>query len=187
MYGNCSCVREAWDSNHFNFSEASVKRNLLSLSKPISAEDINTAQASLYGSPISGASEGWCPVNCDGDITTYMMGMSVIGIFFASGKIGSALLSLRCVDIQDKPLSMVRKHFLYYCVILILCTNDFQAFNVVLLSLFGMPAPIVYGAMVDNTCIIWQESCDGGTGNCLLYDTVKLRMTLMLTTGAHGL
>ena len=62
--------------------------------------------------------------------------------------------------------------------------NYFQAFNVVLLSLLAMlPSPIVYGAIIDNTCILWQESCDGGTGNCLLYDTEKLRMTLMLTTG----
>ena len=63
-----------------------------------------------------------------------------------------------------------------------------QAFNVVLLSLLAMlPSPIVYGGIIDNTCILWQETCDGGTGNCLLYDTVKLRLTLMITTGKYGL
>ena len=63
-----------------------------------------------------------------------------------------------------------------------------QAFNVVLLSLLAMlPSPIVYGGIIDNTCILWQETCDGGTGNCLLYDTVKLRLTLMITTGKFGL
>ena len=58
----------------------------------------------------------------------------------------------------------------------------------VLLSLLAMlPSPIVYGGIIDNTCILWQETCDGGTGNCLLYDTVKLRLTLMITTGKYDL
>ncbi len=57
-----------------------------------------------------------------------------------------------------------------------------MAFNVVFLSLFAMlPAPMVYGAIIDGTCVLWQREC-GETTNCLLYDTVKLRRTLMLTT-----
>ena len=32
-----------------------------------------------------------------------------------------------------------------------------MAFNVVFMSLFAMlPAPMVYGAIIDNTCILWQ-------------------------------
>ena len=34
-----------------------------------------------------------------------------------------------------------------------------MAFNVVFMSLFAMlPAPMVYGAIIDNTCILWQAS-----------------------------
>ena len=88
--------------------------------------------------------------------------------------------SFRCIDVQDKALSM--------------------AFNVVFLSLLAMlPGPMVYGAIIDNTCILWQDEC-GETTNCLLYDTVRkqkmksiaafhhfyhqvrLRQALMLTT-----
>ena len=33
-----------------------------------------------------------------------------------------------------------------------------MAFNVVFMSLFAMlPAPIVYGAIIDNTCVLWQS------------------------------
>ncbi len=57
-----------------------------------------------------------------------------------------------------------------------------MAFNMVFLSLFAMlPSPMVYGAIIDNTCVLWQREC-GETTNCLLYDSVKLRRTLMLTT-----
>ena len=57
-----------------------------------------------------------------------------------------------------------------------------MAFNVVFMSLFAMlPSPMVYGAIIDNTCILWQEEC-GETTNCLLYSTEDLRKALMLTT-----
>ena len=67
------------------------------------------------------------------------------------------------MDVQDKSLSI--------------------AFNVVLLSLFAMlPSPIIYGKIIDGACILWQNICGGETGNCLTYDTVKLRTRYMFTT-----
>ena len=72
------------------------------------------------------------------------------------------LVALRCIDVRDKALSM--------------------AFNMVFISLFAMlPAPIVYGAIIDNTCILWQEEC-GETSNCLLYDMDDFRKAVLLTT-----
>ena len=54
----------------------------------------------------------------------------------------------------------------------------------VALSLLAMlPSPMIFGAIIDNTCILWQEEC-GQTTNCLLYDTDRLRRVLMLTTAA---
>ena len=46
-----------------------------------------------------------------------------------------------------------------------------------------LPSPMIFGAIIDNTCILWQEEC-GETTNCLLYDTDRLRRVLMLTTAA---
>merc|ERR1719206_826555 len=43
------------------------------------------------------------------------------------------------------------------------------------------PSPIIFGSIIDNTCLLWQEEC-GETTNCLLYDTDALRQALMLTT-----
>lgn len=56
-------------------------------------------------------------------------------------------------------------------------------FNVVFMSLLAMlPSPIIFGAIIDKTCILWQEEC-GETTNCLLYDTIRLREVIMFTTG----
>jgi len=33
-----------------------------------------------------------------------------------------------------------------------------------------IPAPMVFGALIDETCILWQESCHEENGACLVYD-----------------
>lgn len=33
-----------------------------------------------------------------------------------------------------------------------------------------IPAPMVFGALIDETCILWQESCYEEDGACLVYD-----------------
>ena len=47
-----------------------------------------------------------------------------------------------------------------------------------------LPSPIIYGKIIDGACILWQDACDGDTGNCLSYDTVELRRRYMFTTAA---
>ena len=57
-----------------------------------------------------------------------------------------------------------------------------MAFNVAFLSLFAMlPAPLIYGHLIDTTCDQWQFEC-GETTNCVLYDADRLRKILMYTT-----
>lgn len=42
-------------------------------------------------------------------------------------------------------------------------------------SLFGnVPCPIIYGAVIDSTCLIWETICDK-QGACSLYDPDAFR------------
>ncbi|KAK7491737.1 hypothetical protein BaRGS_00016993 [Batillaria attramentaria] len=44
-----------------------------------------------------------------------------------------------------------------------------------IMSLIGfIPAPIVYGAVIDTACVLWSSTC-GKTGACALYDVNRLR------------
>ncbi|UYV61527.1 hypothetical protein LAZ67_1005171 [Cordylochernes scorpioides] len=43
-----------------------------------------------------------------------------------------------------------------------------------------IPYPLVFGALTDAACLVWEEKC-GETGNCWLYDSDKFRYYL------HGL
>ena len=38
-----------------------------------------------------------------------------------------------------------------------------------------MPYPLIFGAIVDSTCKIWENTC-GKKGNCWLYDIDKFRV-----------
>ena len=52
-------------------------------------------------------------------------------------RVGNVLVALRCVEVRDKSLSF--------------------GFQTVFMSLFAMlPSPIIYGAIIDNTCLLWQ-------------------------------
>ncbi|XP_075974203.1 organic anion transporting polypeptide 30B [Anticarsia gemmatalis] len=47
----------------------------------------------------------------------------------------------------------------------------------VIFRLFGyIPAPIVFGNLIDSTCLLWKQSCSGEKGGrCLLYDIEQFR------------
>uniref|UniRef100_A0ABD2X182 Uncharacterized protein n=2 Tax=Trichogramma TaxID=7490 RepID=A0ABD2X182_9HYME len=51
------------------------------------------------------------------------------------------------------------------------------------IGLFGnVPCPIVYGAVVDSACLVWEYAC-GEKGACWLYDSQVFRMFFHGTTG----
>ncbi|XP_070533602.1 solute carrier organic anion transporter family member 4C1-like [Ptychodera flava] len=51
--------------------------------------------------------------------------------------------------------------------------------SVCLRALGTIPGPIIVGAVVDSTCLLWQESCDQ-TGSCWLYDSFQLGLRFLI-------
>ena len=47
----------------------------------------------------------------------------------------------------------------------------------VIFRLFGyIPSPIIFGSVIDSTCLVWKSTCEGAVGGrCLLYDIVMFR------------
>ena len=37
-------------------------------------------------------------------------------------------------------------------------------------------SPIIFGNLVDSTCLLWKETCSGADGRCLLYDLDMFRL-----------
>ena len=47
------------------------------------------------------------------------------------------------------------------------------------LCMFGsMPGPVMFGAFIDKTCILWEETCSG-RGSCLEYNNELLSYLLV--------
>ena len=42
-----------------------------------------------------------------------------------------------------------------------------------------VPGPIVFGALVDRACLLWEDECDGSR-NCWLYDNSQLTYYLVV-------
>lgn len=46
----------------------------------------------------------------------------------------------------------------------------------VIFRLFGyIPAPILFGNLIDSTCLFWKSTCGETGGRCLLYDIEQFR------------
>ncbi len=164
VYDDCSCAEAAWRETNSSLSDQWIKNDHMYGWDHPDDVSVQMARDKVAGDPITQATEGWCDVDCGDIFRTFMITMFVLSVFGSMGRIGNVLVALRCISVEDKSLSM--------------------AFNVVFMSLFAMlPAPMVYGAIIDNTCILWQEEC-GETTNCIIYSLDRLRLALMITTAA---
>ncbi|KZC13677.1 PREDICTED: solute carrier organic anion transporter family member 3A1 [Dufourea novaeangliae] len=105
---------------------------------------------------------GYCELQCS-NFWVYMVLFSVFVFIHSTSEVGSMLLILRCVDPRDKAMALGLIQFA--------------------IGLFGnVPCPIVYGAVVDSACLVWEYAC-GERGACWLYDSNVFRMFYHGTTG----
>ncbi|XP_067010749.2 solute carrier organic anion transporter family member 74D [Anabrus simplex] len=106
--------------------------------------------------PSSSLISGACPSDC---WTVYMifLGMMVcMHLFGSTGKVGNILISYRCVRKEDKSFA--------------------QGLALLMVSLLAfIPGPIIYGQIIDSTCLVWDDTCKQ-KGNCWLYDKEIFRL-----------
>lgn len=98
---------------------------------------------------------GFCPLECN-NLVWYIVVFSAFVLIHSTSEVGSMLLTLRCVESNDKALALGLIQFA--------------------IGLFGnVPCPIIYGAVVDSACLFWEDNC-GEPGACRIYDPAKFRM-----------
>lgn len=108
---------------------------------------------------------GTCPVDCSGSFTALICTFVVFAIIGSTTRIPNFLLSLRSIDLKDKSASLT--------------------LSVSFLSLFAfLPSPLIYGALLDKTCVLWDKTKCGETTHCLIYDTDAMRNILAFMPAA---
>ncbi|CAN7989027.1 unnamed protein product [Ixodes hexagonus] len=98
--------------------------------------------------------DGFCEFPC-GNLYLLVILVSIGKLIGQLPRVGGMLVTLRCVDPADKGIAMG---------LMGLCFN----------LLAAIPYPLIYSAIFDATCLIWEER-GGRRGNCWFYDVDKLR------------
>ncbi|GBL94497.1 Solute carrier organic anion transporter family member 5A1 [Araneus ventricosus] len=112
----------------------------------------------VSGAIITGdASKSYCGFECQW-LITFIVVLSLGKLVSSTARVANALVTLRCVDPEDKSLAL-------------------GALSGVFSLLAFIPYPLIYGALTDASCLVWEESC-GKTGNCWIYDADKFRFLL---------
>lgn len=50
---------------------------------------------------------------------------------------------------------------------------------IVIRCLGGIPGPIVFGAVVDLSCTLWQSTCEEEQGSCYFYNNMNMSYYIM--------
>ncbi|XP_010791996.1 solute carrier organic anion transporter family member 1C1-like [Notothenia coriiceps] len=114
---------------------------------------------------------GQCPriSNC-GYIFKIYMSLSVLGSFIsACGGTPGYVVLLRSIQPDLKSLALGMQ-------------------TLIVRTLGGIPPPIYFGALIDQTCLKWGSKQCGGRGACRIYDADAFRITFLgLITGLYFL
>ncbi|CAB0005693.1 unnamed protein product [Nesidiocoris tenuis] len=101
---------------------------------------------------------GPCPADCSSQFHIFLVIICILKFVGATGRATNFLVALRCIDEKDKAASM-------------------GLGSTLMSSLAFIPSPIIFGYIIDTTCLVWGKTCSG-KGNCWLYNAGQLRYVL---------
>lgn len=93
---------------------------------------------------------------CEERFGRFFMHQAFGAVFGGLGVVPGMLIVLRAVPPEHRSVSL--------------------GFNGFLVSLLAtLPSPIIWGKIIDMSCLLWKKSCDS-SGSCSVYDTDELRV-----------
>lgn len=104
---------------------------------------------------------GFCDFSCE-NVFVLVLIVSLGSLISQLSRVGSTLITLRCVDPADKGIAV-------------------GMLAGVVNFLGAIPYPLIYTAIFDATCLVWEDR-GGHRGNCSFYDADKLRIVYHAVT-----
>lgn len=161
QFGNCSCL-PLDESSHIeaHFDHFSSSRAF------ILEQQMYETDSQPLPQVFDKVKAGPCTGNCNRPYLLFTVLSCVIQTLGCSGRIGNVLVNYRSVEKRDKSFA--------------------QGITLMIISLFALiPGPIIYGAIIDSTCLIWEKSC-GTRGNCWFYHRDNFRFLVNISaTGGY--
>ncbi|KAH7947785.1 hypothetical protein HPB52_015841 [Rhipicephalus sanguineus] len=96
-----------------------------------------------------------CSQQCRSSMFLFAAINFIVHVVQGTTIVGTTLLLLRCIEPRDKSLA-------------------FTTYMLTLTLFAFIPYPLIYGALTDASCIVWEDRC-GERGACWIYDLPKMR------------
>ncbi|KAL3212714.1 hypothetical protein MRX96_007770, partial [Rhipicephalus microplus] len=129
------------------------------LTKLTNCDCLKTFDDSDYfsGNAVVGFCKGTCPM-----FVQFIILISLTHFTAVSTSVSHTLFMLRSISPSDKTIAL-------------------GLANALANLLSYIPYPLVYGAVIDGSCQVWESAC-GASGNCWLYDLAQLRHSYLGTS-----
>lgn len=159
IIGSSSSPYETTESSYDDISESSSRvLEHYTTEEILLASSISSRTRRSFNDLTNVLKPGICLKGCNTVFWIFTIVSMVLNWFGSSGRIGNILVNYRAVSTEDKSFA--------------------QGLMLMMVSLFGLiPGPIIFGRIIDSTCLKWTKTCTGN-GNCQLYDQEAFRVTI---------
>ncbi|KAK2827944.1 hypothetical protein Q5P01_018978 [Channa striata] len=119
----------------------------------------NYTNCRCVGGGVGHASPGTCGSGCSHLLRPFLALMAVTAFVAAFSQTPSCMMILRTVETEDKSFAVGVQYMMFRVL----------AF---------MPGPVLYGSVIDTTCILWGKKC-GKQTSCLYYNLDHFRQRFL--------
>lgn len=162
QFGNCSCLPlDGPEQVRGHFEYLSTSGSF------IPEQQMHLLDSQAFPAILDKVKAGPCISDCNGPYLLFIVLTCVIQTLACSGKIANVLVNYRCVEKRDKSFA--------------------QGVTIMIVSLFALiPGPIIYGIIIDSTCLIWEETC-GTRGNCWFHHRENFRYLVNISSAGFSM
>uniref|UniRef100_A0A1I7YHR0 Solute carrier organic anion transporter family member n=1 Tax=Steinernema glaseri TaxID=37863 RepID=A0A1I7YHR0_9BILA len=127
--------------------------------KDINSYELEFANCQCVSDGSGIVNKNFCKDDCSMMIVLFFLSV-ICGAFVAgTGVVPGMMILIRSVPPATRSIALGLQGFL--------------------VSLFGtLPSPVIWGAIIDSACLVWDRSCSGRKGACSIYDPDILRVKM---------
>ncbi|XP_053661758.1 solute carrier organic anion transporter family member 4A1 [Anopheles marshallii] len=155
---HAGCTAFSSSSNYTNCAcvQANVTNNSIYRgAEGAQAQALNAHEAFAEVTVVPVATAGVCNTPCR-TIYPFLILLFFMTFVVASTQMPLLMIVLRSVSEEERSFAL--------------------GMQFVIFRLFGyIPAPIVFGNLIDSSCLLWKSTCGEKGGRCLIYDIEKFR------------
>ncbi|XP_032810548.2 solute carrier organic anion transporter family member 5A1-like [Petromyzon marinus] len=157
LAGCTAAVRDSASGNIHNFTDCACIQSQKVIAQTESGHrgHIHLVIIKTFLHESGHALPGKCTRDCR-TLVPFLIFLFIVTLITACAQPSAIIVTLRSVEETERPLALGMQF-------------------VLLRTLAYIPTPIYFGAVIDTTCMLWQQHDCGTYGSCLEYDVTSFR------------